>query len=762
MAIPTTLGYPRIGKNRELKKATEAYWSGKLGREDLLATGRELRSAAWQVQAAAGVSLIPSNDFSYYDHVLDTIAMTGCIPERYGHAGGELDLDTYFAMARGSTTKDLPAMEMTKWFNSNYHYIVPEFSSSTEFSLCSTKPLDEFAEAKSAGLISKPILLGPVTFLLLGKSIDNAFNALDLLDRLLPVYGQVVEGLAAQGAEWIQFDEPICVTDRPSEVWEALDKAYRYLAGRRGQSLLSVQTYFDQVGDAYSTLIDLPVEAIGLDFVHDGGANRRLIADHGFPEDKLLVAGIVDGRNVWANDLEASVRLLQGLNIPPDRLIIAPAASLMFVPIDVELEEDLNPEVKSWLAFAKQKLAEIGQITAAVNGEPDKEAVAARSALIAARRSAASATRPDVRDRVRRVSDSDHTRSDPFSVRKSMQEQALGLPPLPTTTIGSFPQTPEVRRYRRQFESGTISTEEYDAFIADQVRKLLRFQEEVGLDVLVHGEFERSDMVEYFGERMSGFLFTRHGWVQSYGSRYVRPPIIYGDVARPEPMTVKWFKFAQADTDRPVKGMLTGPVTILAWSFVRDDQSPSETCTQIALALRDEVVDLERAGAKVIQIDEPALREKLPLREADWAEFLDWAIRCFRLASSGVGPQTQIHTHMCYSDFNSIIESIQAMDADVVSIESSRSDRELLRAFTRVRYTNDIGPGVYDIHSPRVPSTHEMTAAIEANASVIPIDQLWVNPDCGLKTRRWEEVEPSLRNMMKAALACRQSMAVPA
>lgn len=763
MALATNLGYPRIGRNRELKKATEAYWAGKASADDLATVCRELRAQAWKLQQDAGIDVIPSNDFSLYDQVLDTIALTGAVPERYEWSGDEVDLDTYFAMARGSAKDDLPAMEMTKWFNTNYHYIVPELHSDIEFSLSSRKPLEEFEEAKRLGIVTKPTILGPVSFLLLGKARHDHVRPLQLLDRLLPVYTELVSRLAGLGAQWIQLDEPAFVMDRTDEDRKALNNAYEALSKVREDSKLIVQTYFDAVGESYYALTSLPVQAIGLDLVHDGGRNLDSIREQGFPEEKALVAGVVDGRNVWINDIAGSMELVGRLGVPADRLMISGSSSLMFVPIDVSMEDQLDPRLKSWLSFADQKLAEIATIKSGVNGSDDiTPLLDERSSRLEERRQSELIHDSEVKGRVGDVGEDDLKRASSFQERRTLQRQRLKLPLLPTTTIGSFPQTAVVRRERRRAERGEISAEEYDEFLEAQTRQVIEFQEEVGLDVLVHGEFERSDMVEYFGERMQGFAFTRHGWVQSYGSRYVRPPIIFGDVRRPDPMTVRWFRYAQSLTERPVKGMLTGPVTILNWSFVRDDQPRSETCTQLALALRDEVVDLEAAGARAIQIDEPALREGLPLRRSDWEAYLEWAIRCFRLASSGIGDGTQIHTHMCYSDFNSIIDSIQAMDADVVSIENSRSELELLDVFKKVSYANEIGPGVYDIHSPRVPSTEEMEANLEAASTVLSIDQLWVNPDCGLKTRRWEEVEPSLRNMMEAAQRVREKAKVPA
>lgn len=762
MATAVNLGYPRIGCDRELKKATEGYWAGKTSVEELNAVCRDLRKSAWLRQKEAGIDVIPSNDFSLYDGMLDTVALTGAVPERYGWQGDEVDLDTYFAMARGSVREDLPAMEMTKWFNTNYHYIVPEFRNGMAFSLASRKPFREFAEAREYGLMTRPVLIGPVSFLLLGKSHDG-LDALSLLDGILPVYEEVLREFEKLGAEWIQFDEPAFVADRTDADRDALTHAYDVLHRAAGGLKIAVQTYFDRVGESYSTLVSLPVQAVGLDFVHGREGNLQAVQLEGFPDDKGLGAGVVDGRNVWINDLSGSLDLIEQLGVPSNRLTIGPSSSLMFVPINKNLEDQLDPRLMSWLAFADQKLEEISTIARGVNegrGAVEHQ-IRERTQALADRASSDIIHRGDVKQRAASITPDDLNRSQPFRERRRVQRELLGLPRYPTTTVGSFPQTAEVRRARRKVERGEISNEEYERFIEDQIRHVIEFQAEIGLDVLVHGEFERSDMVEYFGERMEGFAFTRHGWVQSYGSRYVRPPIIFGDVTRPAPMTVRWFQFAQSLTDKPVKGMLTGPVTILNWSFVRDDQPRAETCAQIALALRDEVKDLESAGARVIQIDEPALREGLPLRRSAWDAYLDWAIRCFRIASSPVSPATQVHTHMCYSDFNSIIDSIQAMDADVVSIENSRSELELLDVFKRVSYANEIGPGVYDIHSPRVPSTEEMAANLEAASKVLSPEQLWVNPDCGLKTRRWEEVEPSLVHMMEAAQRLREQASVP-
>jgi 5-methyltetrahydropteroyltriglutamate--homocysteine methyltransferase len=773
MVATINLGYPRIGPRRELKRALESYWKGTLGPEQLRRTASEIRAANWAAQRDAGIDRIPSNDFSLYDQVLDMIALVGAVPRRYGWDGGPVDLDLYFAMARGEQDqrRDVPALEMTKWFDTNYHYLVPEFHPGQRFDLVGTKPLDEFKEAKALGLTTRPVLIGPISFLLLGKVRDEdgsggTFDPLvDLLDPLVAVYRQIIGTLALEGATWIQLDEPCLVQDRGPREWAALERAYAALVESKGDAKLLVQTYFGHLDAAYGALAALPVDALGLDLVR-GSQNLASIEQHGFPADKVLAAGVVDGRNVWRNDLEASLDTLERLasRVPSERLMIGPSCSLLHVPLDLndEREQTIDPELRSWLAFARQKLDEVallrrgldeGRVAVAAELESSRRAQASRRASPRTRQ-------PEVRERLARVSTAEEQRASPAAVRRVAQQAALHLPPFPTTTIGSFPQTAAVRRARADLTTGAMSQEEYDGFIARQIEDVIRLQEELGLDVLVHGEFERNDMVQYFGEQLEGFAFTERGWVQSYGSRYVRPPIIYGDVRRRHPMTVRWATYAQSLTAKPVKGMLTGPVTILNWSFVRDDQPRSETARAVALALRDEVADLEAAGIRVIQIDEPALREALPLRRSEWAAYLEWAVRAFRLASSGVRDETQIHTHMCYSEFNDIIEAISDLAADVISVENSRSDLELLDVFRRFRYDKGIGPGVYDIHSPRVPSTEEMAANLGAATTVLDRKLIWVNPDCGLKTREYPETTAALKNMVAAAQALRGA-AVP-
>jgi 5-methyltetrahydropteroyltriglutamate--homocysteine methyltransferase len=762
MAYATIPGYPRIGKHREMKTALERFWAGRIDEDDLQQAAIAVRRAGWEAQAGAGLDLLPVNDFTLYDQMLDMSALLGNVPARFDWGGEQVDLDTRFAMARGRTgPHGVPAMEMTKWFDTNYHYIVPELGPETTFRLAATKPFDHLAEAQAAGVSAKPVLIGPITYLLLGKAQDETFDRLSLLDRLLPVYAEIVGRLARAGAEWVQIDEPVLVQDLVSGELDALTRAYDAIAAAKGDAKLIVQTYFDQVGDAYETLVNLPVDGIGLDLVR-GPENLDLIARHGFPEGKMLVAGVVDGRNIWGNDLARSFETLERVaeTVSPDRIMVSTSCSLQHVPYDVGNEPDLDAELTSWLAFAEQKLHEVALLAAGLTHGRETIATELQERSELLERASQSPRRRDlaVRKRVASLPADVAERGAPYAERARIQQERLGLPKLPTTTIGSFPQTGDVRKTRRQFEKGEITAEEYERFIKDQIREVIAHQEALGIDVLVHGESERNDMVQYFGEQLEGFAFTRNGWVQSYGSRYVRPPVIYGDVSRPAPMTVKWATFAQSLSDKPVKGMLTGPVTILNWSFVRDDQPREETCRQIALAIRDEVADLDAAGIRMIQIDEAALREGLPLRRADWQHYLDWAVTCFRITAAGARPETQVHTHMCYSEFNDIFEAIKALDADVISIENARSGLELLEAFREQGYDKGIGPGVYDIHSPRVPPAEEIAENLKATLTVLGIDQVWVNPDCGLKTRRPEEATPALENMVAAAKQVRESL----
>ncbi len=771
MIYTANLGYPRIGAHRELKRALEGYWNGKLTEADLQQTGREIRRENWQMQSSAGINYIPSNDFSFYDHVLDTIAMLGAVPRRFEWSGQhEVDLDTYFAMARGIQLKnqssdqaeshpehpDVPAMEMTKWLDTNYHYIVPEFWKLMTFKLSSNKILEEYREARLLGIQTRPVLLGPVSFLLLGKSIEPEFDQLELLDGLLPVYAQVLRQLAEAGAECIQIDEPFLALDLTGEQRRAFTHAYETLAYAVSPRIM-LTTYFAGLQDNLFLAASLPVSGLHIDLVRAPEQLNDVLRC--VPTNMSVSLGIVDGRNVWRTDLRAALALIKEAAdmLGEDRVVIAPSCSLQYVPVDLDQETKLDEELRGWLAFARQKIDELVVLKAAYNKtSPEAERKLEQSHQAAESRRVSPRTQnPALRKRLADITPAMLRRKLPHPQRKQLQQQAFPLPLYPTTTIGSFPQTKEVRARRAAFRRGEISASEYEGYLKEETEKIIRFQESIGLDVLVHGELERTDMVEYFGEQLTGVAFTEEGWVQSYGSRCVRPPIIYGDVTRPHPMTVRWAAYAQSLTEKPVKGMLTGPVTILQWSFVRDDQPRADTCRQIALAIRDEVQDLEAAGIRMIQIDEPAIREGLPLRQNARSAYLTWAVECFKLASTGVEDSTQIHTHMCYSEFNDIITAIGQMDADVISIEASRSKMELLDAFRQYHYPNDIGPGVYDIHSPRVPSQPEMVSLLESALGVLDSGQLWVNPDCGLKTRNWEEAEPALKNMVGAARVLR-------
>lgn len=760
------LGYPRIGKNRELKKASEKYWAGKITAEELLQTAKEIRIENWRLQKDAGIDLIPSNDFSFYDQVLDLSFVVGAIPERYDDLRNNKDineLDLYFAVARGYQKDgvDVTAAEMTKWFDTNYHYIVPEFHKNQQFSLFSNKITDDYQEALAEGFKTKPVIIGPVSYLLLGKEKEDGFDRLDLIDNLLPVYLEVLEKLQQLGAEWIQLDEPFLALDLDDKAKEAYQYAYQKINQQLPQLKLILTTYFDGLRDNLSLAASLPSAALHIDL------NRRPqqldeVLD-ALPKEKSLSIGIVDGRNVWKNDFEKSLKTIRKVvdKIGSDRVILAPSCSLLHTPCDLDGETQLDEEIKSWLAFAKQKISELATLKDLASDAPSDKALSALEAnkkAIESRKTSRLIHNEKVKERVASLTEKDTKRQHEFSVRRSKQHESLDLPAFPTTTIGSFPQTTEVRKQRALFKKGEITAEEYNQFLREETERTIRKQENIGLDVLVHGEFERNDMVEYFGELLDGFAFTKNGWVQSYGSRCVKPPIIYGDVFRSKPMTVKWTSYAQSLTDKPVKGMLTGPVTILQWSFVRDDQPRSQTTNQIALAIRDEVKDLEEAGIKVIQIDEPAFREGLPLRKSDWQAYLTWAVRAFRIASTVVKDETQLHTHMCYSEFNDIIKEIADLDADVITIECSRSQMELLDAFAKFKYPNEIGPGVYDIHSPRVPSEDEILNLLHKASKVIPAEQLWVNPDCGLKTRHWEETEKALIELVNAAKQVRKEL----
>ena len=772
MAVATNLGYPRIGTGRELKRAVESYWAGDTSEDELRETARSLRERHWKLQKEQGLDHIPSNDFSFYDQMLDTAAMVGAVPPRFGWSGSEIDLATYFAMARGTQEKELraqgegagaQAMEMTKWFDTNYHYLVPEFYPEQQFELAWDKPVDAFLEAKEHGLHTRPVLIGPVTFLLLGKAQEPGFEPLDLLERLLPVYAEVLGELEEAGADWVQIDEPCLVLELGGKAKAAYHAAYEALADATSSLELLMTAYFGPLRENLGLALDLPVSALHLDLVRAPEELEAALEEA--PDDMALSLGLVDGRNVWRADLAAKQHLLQQAvrALGTERVMVGPSCSLLHVPQDLEAETEMGDAFRQWLAFARQKVGEVVALAQSARGEQTEAeaAFAASRHATESRRSSGRIHDEAVQERLASVTPEMLRRGRPHEERRPLQQEHLELPLLPTTTIGSFPQTSEIRRQRASFKRGELSKTDYEQFLEEEIEGVIARQEALGLDVLVHGEPERGDMVEYFGRQMEGVLFTSNGWVQSYGSRCVRPPIIYGDVSRKGPMTRRWSTYAQSLTDRPVKGMLTGPVTILQWSFARDDQPRSETCRQLALAMREEAEELEEAGIRVIQIDEPALREGLPLRRSDWDEYLEWAVECFRLASSGVKDETQIHTHMCYSEFNDIIEAIAEMDADVISIESSRSKMELLEAFEAFDYPNEVGPGVYDIHSPRVPSAEEMEELTEKALQALRAEQVWVNPDCGLKTRRWKEVEPALENMVQAARRVRQRIAEP-
>lgn len=761
MAVTGNLGYPRLGSKRELKWALESYWSGKSNQADLLETGKKLRLAHWRIQQDAGIDIIPSNDFSFYDHVLDISCMVGAIPSRYSPLADSSYLDLYFAMARGAQQSDLnlSAMEMTKWFDTNYHYIVPEIDKDQSFQLTSTKVINEFIEAKEAGIHTRPVLLGPVSYLLLSKSSSPDGVPLDTLPGLLSVYVEILQRLSTAGADWAQMDEPCLVLDLDQTTRKAFSDTYGQLSQVAGIRIM-LTSYFGSLGENLSLAAQLPVAGLHVDLIRAPQQLDDVLAQ--LTDGKILSLGLVDGRNVWRTDLDAALAKIQKAisALGADRIQIAPSCSLMFSPHDLDLEIKLDDELRSWLAFARQKLDELTALKQAVNRgiESVAESFSVSREALKSRQNSQRTQNPQVRTRLDALDETMLRRSHEYKARKTAQAQKLSLPPLPTTTIGSFPQTPEIRAYRSAKNKGSLTQEKYDELMKAEIARTIQMQEDIGLDVLVHGEFERTDMVEYFGERLTGIAFTQHGWVQSYGSRAVRPPIIFGDVSRPAPMTVAWSAYAQSLTDKPVKGMLTGPVTILEWSFVRDDQPRASTCRQIALAIRDETLDLERAGIQIIQIDEPAFREGLPLRRTEQENYLEWAIECFKLASSGVRDETQIHTHMCYAEFDNIIEAIGRMDADVISVEASRSKMELLDTFEQYQYPNDIGPGIYDIHSPNIPSQAEMEALIEKAAQVVPLERLWINPDCGLKTRQWEQVVPALTSMVNAARTYRQQL----
>jgi 5-methyltetrahydropteroyltriglutamate--homocysteine methyltransferase len=757
MTIAHNLGFPRIGAQRELKKTVEAYWKGELDEAGLRSIGKGLRTQNWQLQQEAGIQLIPVGDFSYYDQMLNMTTLLGAAPGRFGFTDGALSFAQYFTLARGD--KSNFAMEMTKWFDTNYHYLVPEFLNTTEFKLGNEWLFEEVAEAQALGINAKPVLIGPLTYLYLGKEKHAGLRRLNLLPKLIPVYQQILARLKAQGVEWVQIDEPALVLDLQQEWVDALAPTYAALS--QGAPKILLATYFDSVEEHAELLKALPVAGLHIDLVRAPQQVDSFLRN--FPADKILSAGIVDGRNIWRCNIAAALQTLDKLHETlGERVWVAPSCSLLHVPVDLAQEANLDKTLKNWMAFATQKLTEVATLARGVT--QGKEAIAPQLAqantALESRVYSPKVYDNAVRQRVAALTPQDAQRQSPFAERIAKQQARFNLPAFPTTTIGSFPQTADIRAARADYKRGRISAAEYQAEMRAEIQRAVRKQEALGLDVLVHGEVERNDMVEYFGEQLQGFAFTEYGWVQSYGSRCVKPPIIYGDISRPHPMTVEWAQYAQSITGKPMKGMLTGPITILQWSFVRNDIPRADTALQIALAIRDEVHDLEQAGIAIIQIDEAAMREGLPLKKSDWPFYLNWSVRAFRVCSSGVKNDTQIHTHMCYSEFNDILPAIAAMDADVITIETSRSDMELLEAFRGFHYPNDIGPGVYDIHSPRVPSIEEMLRLMRKALAVIPANRLWINPDCGLKTRGWPEVEAALKNMVAVARQLRSSKAV--
>ncbi|MGR8935010.1 MAG: 5-methyltetrahydropteroyltriglutamate--homocysteine S-methyltransferase [Gammaproteobacteria bacterium] len=749
------LGFPRIGAERELKFALERYWRSEIGAQQLESVAAELRRQHWRLQADAGLDSVPVGDFSLYDHVLDMSAMLGAIPQRFQTDAGD-DLAAYFSMARGRAPGGAPLRpcDMSKWFDSNYHFIVPELERGQRFALHGGRLFAAVAEAQNAGHRPKPVIVGPLTWLWLSKTTED-FDKLDMLDALVPVYAQLLQALTDAGVNWVQIDEPALVLDLPLAWKMAFENVYHQLKSSAVNILLT--TYFGELGENTSLACRLPVAGLHIDVAR---APQQLtgVLDN-LPAHKTLSLGLIDGRNIWRSDLHAALDTVVAVRERfKGELWLAPSCSLLHVPLDVRREVGLDSEIKPWLAFALQKLDELAVLRLALaegreTAQPELDAAAH---ALQSRSRSAFVHDAAVAARLAAIGDSSVQRRSGYTLRRQRQQTVLKLPPYPTTTIGSFPQTDAIRRVRRDFKTGLLDEATYAGEIRRHIRDCVTEQENLGLDVLVHGEAERNDMVEYFAGQLQGFAQTAHGWVQSYGSRCVKPPILYGDVSRRGAMTVEWIRYAQAQTDKPLKGMLTGPVTLLNWSFVRDDQPRAATAYQLALAVRDEVLDLEAAGIKVIQIDEAALREGLPLRQAQRQDYLDWAVRAFRIAAGGVKDETQIHTHMCYSEFNDIIAAIAAMDADVVTIEASRSDMALLEAFIDFAYPNGIGPGIYDIHSPNVPTRDDMLTLLRRAGERIAADRLWVNPDCGLKTRRWEEVRPALRNMVEAARQLRE------
>ena len=782
MAIASNLGFPRIGPKRELKKALESFWSGKSNEEELLAVAKTLRKNAWSLQLESGIKHIPSNDFSFYDHVLDTIAMVGAIPSRFGWNGKTVDLRTYFGMASGKSGVDSSGqkiasaqpMEMTKWFNTNYHFNVPELDENQTFKLASTKCVDQFKEAQALGILTRPVLLGPVSFLHLAKlsgdsdhhqsqSKNESTNKLIYkLDGVLEVYKEVVSLLKDAGATWIQFDEPCLALDLDDTTTAAYTRAYESISSSAQDVSILLATYFGKLGSHLEVALNLPVQGIHLDLTTGSSDVEKAISN--MPSTMKLSAGVVDGRNIWKSNLSQTLDRLEAIaeKIGTERLIVAPSCSLMHTPVDLDIEKKMDPDVRSWLSFAKQKLTEISVLTRAINGDKAgvQEVLQSNKRDCEGRASSPRTNNAAVKKRVADVEESMFDRKSAYPLRKTLQHKKFAQPLLPTTTIGSFPQTKEIRTARKDFRAGRTTLEQYEQSMRDEIVKNILIQEELGIDVFVHGEPERTDMVEYFAEQLQGITISEYGWVQSYGSRCVKPPIVHSDIVRTKPMSLEWSVFAQAQTGKPVKGMLTGPVTMLQWSFIRDDQPRKDTCTQLALVIRDEVKDLESAGIKIIQIDEPAIREGLPLRHEDWAYYLDWSVKCFRLSASGVDDDTQIHTHMCYSEFDEILQAIIDMDADVISIEAARSRMELLQTIKEQGYPNEIGPGVYDIHSPKIANLDEVRTLLRKALQTIPADRLWINPDCGLKTRTWDEVLPSLHALTEVASELREEVSL--
>jgi len=753
-----TLGFPRIGKTRELKFALEKYWRAEITHSDLLEIAATIRKENWQIQTAAGIDVIPVGDFSLYDHVLDHSAMFGAVPPRFQKLTFDQPEDLYFSMARGYQQEDMkpiPAMEMTKWFNTNYHYIVPEIDAQTAFSLNPQKLINEIEQAQKLNLNARPVILGPVTFLLLAKSPQAGFDPLSRLADLLPIYNELFMKLQEMGVEWVQLDEPYLSADLTEAQNAAYQQMFAVLGKKAKRPKVMLTAYFADLNLNQTLIAQSPFEGMHIDLVNTPNATPFINQTKSL---ETLSLGILNGRNIWREDMEKAYKLVLSISEQSQTktILLAPSCSMLHLPYDVDRENEIDAEVRAWMAFAQQKLEILSALGDALEkGQTDSAFFRANQAVIASRRASKFVHAADKHPSLGEVEAKTMRRTSAYTDRQKKQAAALNLPLFPTTTIGSFPQTAAVRKARSDARKGTITAGQYEKFLKEEIQRTVDFQEQIGIDVLVHGEFERNDMVQYFGEKLSGFAFSKYGWVQSYGSRYVRPPIIFGDVSRPKAMTVNWTSYAQTLTDKPMKGMLTGPVTIMLWSFIRDDQTLAETCKQIAFAIRDEVVDLEAAGTRVIQIDEPALREGLPIQRKGWDDYLDWSVKCFRIASCGVEDKTQIHTHMCYAEFNDIIEAIIALDADVISVEASRSKMELLDAFKEVAYPNEIGPGVYDIHSPTIPTQAAMVDLLEKALAVIPKERLWVNPDCGLKTRRWEEVEPSLKHMVAAAKSMR-------